>query len=144
MNADRRTRWLAGGVLVLTFFAGVGIGGTAVYARLFSRQQPATSFAPRHATVLGTGTFLPPGYAELGLTADQRRAVRAILENTRPHTDSILRETLPAMREAMDTMQAQLRAVLTPEQRRRLDEMPAATADSGPSTMRGPFRVQEP
>lgn len=144
MNDDRSVRVLAGGLLLLAFLSGAGIGGTVVYARMSARQLRGPSFTIQRPTVLGTGAFLPPGYDQLGLTAEQRRGVREILENTRPHTDSILQQTLPVMREAMDSMQARLRAVLTPEQRRRLDELTASGALSGPSTQRGPFNTSPP
>jgi Spy/CpxP family protein refolding chaperone len=66
---------------------------------------------------------LPPDLAQLDLTADQRAQIHQIFDRARPVTDSILAEMLPRLRMAEDSTRAQIRAVLTPEQQRRYDEL---------------------
>ena len=63
--------------------------------------------------------------AELDLTPSQRTKARAIQERHRPALDAIVRETFPRVRAINDQMRQELRAILTPAQRTRLDEIDA-------------------
>jgi hypothetical protein len=125
MNDDTRIRWQAGALLILIYMAGTITGGALVYAGMrigAAGRSPLLLQPGRGATVIGVNGGLPIAYGDLDLSADQRRAIERIIAESRPHTDSILRLTLPALRLATDSMQARMRAVLTPDQRRRLDE----------------------
>ena len=74
----------------------------------------------------------------LELTDEQRRRIEQIFEVAQPRTDAVLRETLPRLRAVTDSINAEVQAVLTPEQRRRLGhlqprrvfELPPDTAPS--------------
>jgi len=125
MNEVTRIRWQAGALLVLIYMAGTITGGALVYAgmRIGAADRTPYMLQPGiNRTVIGMDGGLPIGYGDLDLTANQRQAIERIIAESRPHTDSILRLTLPALRLATDSMQARMRAVLTPDQRRRLDE----------------------
>lgn len=69
----------------------------------------------------------PPGdpIAELDLTPEQRARVEAIRERYRPDLEAVLREGFPRMRALHERMREEVRAVLEPEQLRRLDELEA-------------------
>lgn len=145
---DTRIRWQAGGLLILIYIAGTITGGALVYAGLrigAAGQMPMMVPAPGgNRTVVGFGGF-PVGYDDLGLTADQRRAIERIIAESRPHTDSILQAALPRLRVATDSMQARMRAVLTPDQRNRLESQGprfrqpfVGGTDPGPVIIRGP------
>lgn len=62
-------------------------------------------------------------FEELGLTDEQRRRIERIFEVAQPRTDAVLRETLPRLRAVTDSINAEVQAVLTPEQRRRLGRL---------------------
>ena len=59
-------------------------------------------------------------FDELGLTDGQRRRIEQIFARAQPRTDAVLKEMLPRLRAATDSINAEIQAVLTPEQRRRL------------------------
>lgn len=59
-------------------------------------------------------------FDELGLTDEQRRRIEQIFVRAQPRTDAVLRETLPRLRGVTDSINAEIQAVLTPGQRRRL------------------------
>ena len=62
-------------------------------------------------------------FEELGLTDDQRRRIEQVFVRAQPRTDAVLRETLPRLRAVTDSINAEVQAVLTPEQRRRLGRL---------------------
>ena len=125
-----RARRQAAALLLLAFVVGSVTGGAVVYARMTAeraaRMPPPPMpgrFGPGQTMMSdGRHVLIPPDYEALGLTDDQRRQLLRILEEARPHTDSLLRQTLPALRMATDSLQMRMRAVLTPEQRARLDQ----------------------
>lgn len=59
----------------------------------------------------------------LGLTDEQRRRIEQIFVRSQPRTDAVLRQTLPRLRAVTDSINAEIQAVLTPEQRRRLGRL---------------------
>lgn len=59
-------------------------------------------------------------FDELELTDEQRRRIEQIFVRAQPRTDAVLRETLPRLRGVTDSINAEIQAVLTPGQRRRL------------------------
>ncbi|HZS58246.1 MAG TPA: hypothetical protein VFA43_03185 [Gemmatimonadaceae bacterium] len=123
MSEDSRARAQAGLLLVLVYILGAATGGGLAYA---IRQRPP-QFHLQAPMGSGSGPVLR-GLDALGLTDEQRQAIQRIVERSQPRTDSILNQTLPSLREEADSMQARIRAVLTPEQRRRFDAMPTVRA----------------
>ena len=79
------------------------------------------------------GPHGPPGASplgpfpadELGLSPEQRRQAHEILERHRPELDAVLRSTFPRVREINDRIERELIAILTPEQRQRLEQIKA-------------------
>jgi Spy/CpxP family protein refolding chaperone len=111
----RRIHLLSGLLLLAIFLAG-GLAGFGLASAL-----PA-SFARWHHH---GPPPLPRQFEELGLSADQEARARAIFERARPELDAVLQESYPRVRAINDRMEAELRAILTPEQRQRLDAMKA-------------------
>lgn len=64
-------------------------------------------------------------FDRLGLTADQRRRIERIFLDAQPRTDAVLRDALPRLRAVTDSVNAEIHAVLTPEQSRRLGRLEA-------------------
>ena len=64
-------------------------------------------------------TRLPPELTSLGLSATQTDSVRLILANGNRTVNGILRDFDPRIRTAVDSVEAQIRSVLTPSQRAR-------------------------
>jgi Spy/CpxP family protein refolding chaperone len=83
---------------------------------------------------------LPPGLAQLHLSTEQEEHIHTIFEARRPVTDSVLRAMLPRLRMAHDSVRAEIRAVLTPEQREQFDRMegPGPGRGMGPGGRGGP------
>ena len=107
-------RWQAVLLLVLVYGAGVATG-------VGLRRQPR--FHLQAAAGSGPGPVLR--LDALHLTPEQQQAVQRILAQSQPRTDSILNQSLPVLRAEADSMQARIRAVLTPEQRQQFDAMHA-------------------
>ena len=59
-------------------------------------------------------------FEELGLTDAQKGAIEQIFVRAQPRTDAVLRDALPRLRAVTDSINAEIQAVLTPEQRRQL------------------------
>ncbi|MFC1660786.1 hypothetical protein ACFL3S_04855 [Gemmatimonadota bacterium] len=58
----------------------------------------------------------------LGLTDDQREKIQEIMDGRRSHASRVLDDLGPVLQAQLDSMQADIRDVLTPEQRERFDE----------------------
>ncbi|SRR5579862_864533 len=147
MNEATRVRWQAGALLILIFVTGTITGGALVYAGIRVGREPMGRQPDGHQTVLRLhgDLGLPATYADLDLTDDQRRALERIIAESRPRTDSILREALPALRAETDSMRTRMRAVLTADQRRRLDQRaPGEDPMLVPPTMGGPTIIRGP
>ncbi len=85
---------------------------------------------------------LSPGLRdELKLTAEQETKINGILENGRPRTDAVLDQFLPRLRLVADSIRAEVRAVLTPEQQAIFDRQQPAF---GPPLDREGFRGGPP
>lgn len=111
-----RSRWSALLLLVATFVVGVlvGAGGAAL------AQQRGLG---THGHASG-----PDGYAdwlahELALSPPQRDSVRAVLHRYQPAMDSLWRETRPRFETLRSAVRSDIRSHLTPEQRRKYEEM---------------------
>lgn len=103
-------------LLALAFVAGA-LGGMALERVRASRLGPEPrEWTPRRGD-------LPPGLGRLDLTAEQRTRIETIFRTSWPRTDSVLRASLPRLEAIHDSVRAEIRTVLTPEQRQRFDEM---------------------
>lgn len=120
------------GILLVTvaFLTGAlaGVAGERIRASRVPEPLPfERPFGPPRAGRGGAGgpargfEFVPQLYERLDLTEDQRSTIRRIFEESRPITDSILGQTFPLLRATMDSVRRAVHAVLTPEQRDRLD-----------------------
>jgi Spy/CpxP family protein refolding chaperone len=115
-------------LLAIALAAGA-LGGMAVERVRTSRARPA----PREWMPMRGG--LPHGFNELNLTPEQQERIQAIFRSSRPRTDSVLQASLPRLEAIRDSVRAEIRAVLTPEQQRQFDEMEMRGA--GPRGRRG-------
>ena len=122
-DSARRMRIQAVILIALTFLVGV-LAGSATERALASREKPIRPFRQ-----MGE---LPRPFARLGLTEEQRFEIVAIFERGRPQTDSVLQELMPHLQAINDSIQSQIRAILTPEQAEILDE-----TFGGPGLWRG-------
>jgi Spy/CpxP family protein refolding chaperone len=120
-------------LLLLAFVVGV-VGGMA------AERIRATHFAGAPPLPMGLGAgrdALPPGLNRLDLTADQQERIRAILAARQPITDSLVRTTMPRLAAIHDSVRAEIRAVLTPEQRQRFDQFERRGMRRGGAAGRG-------
>lgn len=123
-----RLRGLA--LLIVTFVAG-GLAGAAVE----HLRAPESSWSPPMARDggppappirQGPGQLVPAVFEDLDLSAGQREQIRRILRESRSVTDSLLGRFMPRLRAVTDSVRLEIRSVLTPEQRERLEaELPA-------------------
>jgi Spy/CpxP family protein refolding chaperone len=115
--SPRRVQLLAAVVLLITFALGTATG--AALLRHFEPQR---------------GHRMPPPpmlVRELNLSAEQDAKVREIFERFRPRFDAVVRETFPRVRAINAEMDKEIRAVLTPEQQKRFDELKARAPQGG-------------
>ncbi len=103
-------------ILLLLFATGVATGfGIARWTGRDARDR-----APERG---GDSYRGPHYYSGLGLSPEQDRAVQVIYEKYRPQLDAILEETTPRVRAIHDQIEQEIRALLDPEQLRRLETM---------------------
>lgn len=105
-----RARAIVISLVVIGFVAGIAAGFAA------SR---ALTPGPTIRTRLDMSAVLD----QLALTPDQRRKADAILERSAPRSRAIMLETGERLSVIADSVDAELRAILSPEQRARLDAM---------------------
>jgi hypothetical protein len=118
MTADRsilRARSIAGATLAVIFATGV-LTGLLLAPLLRPRGAPP----------------LPPGYESLGLTAGQHAQALAVIDSHGPEVERALSDVQPRLRVIHDQVERELRALLTDEQRARLDRMPRRGAGRPP------------
>jgi len=108
MTSMHSARLLGALALVATFVA--GWVASAAWNR---RPADAVSVNVRMTT------RVPPELTSLGLSAMQTDSVRSILANGNRTVNGILRDFDPRIRAAVDSVEAQIRSVLTPSQRAR-------------------------
>lgn len=100
-------------LLIIVVFA-IGVLGGITFERA---QGPRDRHHPRGK--------IPPELAEgLSLSQDQERRMMEILDRNRPRTEAVLKEFLPRLRSIADSVRAEVRAVLTPEQQKIFDSKP--------------------
>jgi hypothetical protein len=105
-------RAITAALIALAFAAGAGIG-VAVDRGL----APAPTVQAR--VIRDMSVVLD----SLGLSAEQRVQAQAIVEASAPRTEEAMREAADRLRSVAESVDTELRAILTPEQRIRLDEL---------------------
>jgi Spy/CpxP family protein refolding chaperone len=111
-SSTRRTAIL---LVAVAFVAGalIGFAGGRVYSiyRLFHRPESATRGILRHLD------------RELKLNPQQHDQVAAILDRHHKRMQSIMDTVRPQMHQELDAANKEIGAVLTPEQRKKFEEM---------------------
>jgi hypothetical protein len=105
-------RSLGGLALTVTFLAGVAAGTVATKVWSWPGMQ-ATLRTGNMAAVLD----------KLNLSPAQRQSADSILEHSAPRTEGIMLELAGRLNGVADSVDAQLRAILTPQQQTRLEEL---------------------
>jgi len=110
-------------LVIAVFLAGLGAGaaGGIVWATHARGPGRSPARAMRGPGPMGPHS-LPPFFERLALSGDQEKRIRAILDQARPRTDSIMRATMPHLRAITDSVESQIDAVLSPAQREQLKE----------------------
>lgn len=115
-RGPRSVRLLTALLLVATFAVGT-VTGAGICRALGPPPPPHPPHPP------------PPPFVALisglELTPRQQEQARAIQERHRPELDALLRQAFPRVRAINDEMRRELREILTPAQRAKLDEMDA-------------------
>jgi Spy/CpxP family protein refolding chaperone len=112
METRTRSRAIAGALLVLVFVTGAAAGVTA--DRLLTPKPILRARITRDMSGV---------LDKLGLTAQQRAQADAIIERSGPRTEEAMIEVAERLRIVSDSVDAELRAILTPEQRTLLDAL---------------------
>jgi len=113
MRRSRLSQRLLGGlVLTVMFMAGVAAGAAAM--KLWPRPDMQTTVRTRNmAAVLD----------ELRLSPAQRQTADSLLEQSAPRTEAIMLDLARRLSGIADSVDAQLRTILTPQQQARLDAL---------------------
>lgn len=75
-----------------------------------------------HPRPFGAPPKLPPPFSQLDLSKEQERKVLKILDKHHGELEAILQETFPKARKVFDKIDAEVRVILTEEQRNKFDE----------------------
>ena len=136
----RRLQWISGLLLVLIYTLGLGTG--IGLTRWLSGAGPGMH-EPRGPH--GPHGSPPPHQLidELNLTPEQDRQVRAIYERYNPELEKILDENYPRIRAVQEKVEKEIRALLTEEQKKRLDAAKSHRRP-GPSMRHGPLDIPPP
>ena len=109
--SPRRVWMLATAALLLAFVAGSLAG--AAWERWHHAQERRHERGDRHI-----GERMKERY---GLSDEQARRVEAIVKRRRPRVDSLMATVQPRVRALFDSTNAEIRVLLTPEQRVKFD-----------------------
>ena len=104
LNLERRAFLVSGIVLAVIFVAGAIAGSATTQSGLFASTRPSSPPDAVHSIY------------DLELTEEQRLAVESILARRQPRVDSIVGAAIDSLRAAMGQADADIRALLTPEQ----------------------------
>jgi hypothetical protein len=110
-----RSRAIAGALLALAFVAGAAAG-------LIADRLLVPTPTIRTRIVRDMSSVLD----KLGLTAQQRVQAESIIQQSGPRTEEAMREVAERLRLVSDSVDAELRAILTTDQRARLDSLKRA------------------
>jgi len=117
MAAELRIHMLSALVVLGTF-----IGGAVAGAGLYRLWQPRQ--------VLHAPAVLP-FFHELSLSAEQTKQAEEIVAKYRPELERIMHGSFEQVRAVQDRINAEVRAILTPEQRKLFDERQQLPAPPG-------------
>lgn len=147
-----RVRAQAMVLLVIAFLAGAFIGGTT--ERVLSRPSRAGTASgrggPRGGERGGDRGARPQGgapswYESLGLSADQRTKIEAILARRSQRVDSAMKSACIVIAPARDSSFKEIDAVLTAEQKAKRDSVRALRPPPrGGGARAGPFGCEMP
>jgi hypothetical protein len=134
------------GIALLVVVFAIGALGGAAAMRALERASalppgpppagPPGGEAP--GTGLGPGAYPALLTHELGLSERQREQLHEILERHRPTTEKVMNEFLPRVRAVEDTVRSEIRAMLTPAQQKRFDEIEPRAVELMPPPPEGP------
>jgi Spy/CpxP family protein refolding chaperone len=113
-RSPRQIRLLTALLLFGTFLFGAVAG--AGFSRWMQPPRPHGPWRP---------PFLPGPPGALQLTPAQEEKTKEITDRYRPQLEAIVRENFPKLQAVNERMEKELREILTPEQRQRLDELKA-------------------
>lgn len=140
----KRSMWKAIGILAAVFVLGAVTGGAGVAAWNGEERISVArlGYGPRGERPLQAMT------RRLDLNAEQRHAIRALMEKHAPRRRAIMQEMMGScgqeLQKEKSMLDDEIRAVLTPEQRKRFDELSERQRErlfgpsSGPPRHRGP------
>ena len=111
--SPRRLRLLTAAVLAATFGLGAITGGGICSWVAADRLDSARDDLPRG----------PWPLRQLDLSDEQRTRIHEIFERHRPKLDAVVRGSFPLVRSIHETIDNEIRQVLTPEQRVQFDQM---------------------
>ena len=112
MLKTSRSRGIAWLLLALAFVAGAAAGVTV--DRLFTSQPVLSARITRD---------MSGPLDKLELTPQQRAQADSIMERSAPHAERAMRDVAERLQNVSDSLDAELRAILTPPQRARLDSL---------------------
>lgn len=129
-NITSRPRLIGIVLLVATFVAG-GFSGAALERRANSKPPAPEPQVKAQPAERATGGGRAHGHQssiidQLDLTATQRATIDSILQDGREKLNAFWKETGPGYHSLVDSTRARVRAVMTPEQQVRYDELRAA------------------
>jgi hypothetical protein len=115
---SRRPKLIGVVVLAATLVAGTLAGAAA--DRVLGRDHAAERDRPPCPGGPGSGKAM---FDALDLSPDQKTRVDSILERRRSQMELVWQETRPRMRALVDSTEAEIRAVLRPDQRTEFDRL---------------------
>jgi Spy/CpxP family protein refolding chaperone len=107
-------------LLVLGSFAALFAAGAAAGV---AWERARGGGEPKFRVMVDGGRARIDAFDELELTDEQRRRIEQVFVRAQPRTDAVLKQALPRLRAVTDSINQEVQAVLTPEQRRRLGRL---------------------
>lgn len=111
-EAVRRPRAMAALLLIAVFLAGIAVGFT-LHRVIRPRPRIMATLSADMSGVL----------EKLDLSAEQRARVDSIMQRRAPATEIMMGEVTERLRSISDSLDRELRTILTPAQRQRLDSL---------------------
>lgn len=121
MNTIGKVKTQAWLLMLVVFLLG-GVTGASVDRFLFLKNQPGSSDKRGER---GPGQMVERLKTDLNLTEEQTAAIRTIFKDARKEFPPSRINECPGMKESREKSRAKIRAVLTPEQQKKYDEINA-------------------